>query len=159
MLKLKYNPIAIDVEIPADAKRAWKRLHVTSARFSLARPDEGETVAVSGYPLSSPVLVTTSGAIASSWEIAEKDLPRQVPGWFISHLSDSYLADLHVAHGNSGGPVYSVADGSVIGVCVAMLPDELEPKAAYNSGLSIMVPAKYVVALLTKHNLRWAGTN
>ncbi len=156
LLKLKYNPFTVDAVL-STPKGPVKIVHVASVKFSLARPDEGEPIAVSGYPLSLPALVTTSGAIASAWEVAEKDLPREVPGWFTSHLSDSYLADMHVSHGNSGGPIYSVADGSVIGVCVSILPDSLS-NAPYSSGLSLMVPAKYVVELLRKNHLKWTET-
>jgi len=31
------------------------------------RPRDGEHIAVSGYPLSSTVLITTSGIVASAW--------------------------------------------------------------------------------------------
>jgi hypothetical protein len=34
-------------------------------------------------------------------------------------IADSYLADMQVNGGNSGGPVYRVAEGGVIGVGVA----------------------------------------
>jgi S1-C subfamily serine protease len=158
LLKLKYNPFTIDAVLKTP-KGDVKIVPVKSAKFSLARPEEGEPIAVSGYPLSSAVLVSTSGAIASSWRVDQKDLPLGAPGAFTSHLSDLYLADMHVNHGNSGGPVYSLEDGSVIGVCVSFLKDSLDGREWYNSGLSLMIPAKYVVELLRKNHLKWTATN
>jgi S1-C subfamily serine protease len=149
LLKLNPNPFTIDVDLKTPNGDVQKIVQVKPARLSLGRPDEGEPVAVSGYPLRSPVMVTTSGAIASSWEVDQKT--------FSSHVSDSYLADMHVNHGNSGGPVFSIVDGSVIGVCVSIVPDSLG-SGYYNSGLSSIIPAKYVIELLKKHNLKWLST-
>lgn len=158
LLKLNANPFTNNAVLKTRNGDVKKIVQVKAARFSLGRPDEGEPIAVSGYPLRSSVMVTTSGAIASSWEVDQKDLPLGAPGAFLSHLSDSYLADIHVNHGNSGGPVFSVADGSVIGVCVSIVPDSMGG-SPYNSGLSSMIPAKYVIGLLKKHNLKWLSTS
>jgi S1-C subfamily serine protease len=139
-----------------------------------ARPRDGEAIAVSGYPLSSPVLVTTSGYLASSWgsDVQEVHVPG-APEWLTwPELADSYLADVHVNPGNSGGPVYSVRRGQVIGVCVSFALTAVvysdgshEPATvgnrplAYNSGLSNVVPVTYVLALLKKNNLKWTEAN
>ncbi len=66
LLKLRYNPFTTDAGVLHTAKGDVKILQVEAVKFSTSRPDEGEPIAVSGYPLSSPVLITTSGAIASS---------------------------------------------------------------------------------------------
>jgi len=145
LLKLKINPFTTQatLDTPTGKVNIWT---VASVRFDASRPQEGEPIAVSGYPFSSPVLVTTSGAIASAWEIDRKDLPVGPPEASITHLSDLYLADMHVNPGNSGGPVFSVTDGSVIGVCVATIT---------GAGLSFVVPAKYVIELLNKNHVKW----
>jgi S1-C subfamily serine protease len=92
-----------------------------AAKLSSKRPEEGEPIAVSGYPLRKTVLITTSGAVASSWDYDVKEVQSPgAPDWFrLPNIADSYLADMHVNPGNSGGPVYSVENGAVIGVCVA----------------------------------------
>ena len=154
LLKLNANPSVITAVLKTPNGSVRKIVQVVAAKFSLRRPEEGEPIAVSGYPLRSPVMVTTSGAIASSWEVDRRDMPPGTPGALLSRLADSYLADIHVNHGNSGGPVFSVTDGSVIGVCVSIVPDSMGD-SPYNSGLSSMVPAKYVIELLKKHNLKW----
>jgi hypothetical protein len=46
----------------------------------------------------------------------------------------------------------------VIGVCVSIVPDSMG-SSPYNSGLSSMIPAKYVIELLKKHNLKWVSTS
>jgi S1-C subfamily serine protease len=171
LLKLKRNPFK--GEMGKFMKVGDKEIEYAhkAAMLSPGRPREGEAIAVSGYPLSSTVLITTSGNLASSWsyDIAEVQIPG-APAWFRkSDIADSYLADVHVNGGNSGGPVYSVENGRVIGVCVAfdmapVLYGDGRKEAArienrpvfYNSGLSIVVPIRYVIDLLKKHNLRWA---
>jgi S1-C subfamily serine protease len=74
---------------------------------------------------------------------------------------------MHVNPGNSGGPVYSIEEGKVIGVCVAydMAPvvygdGNHEPASAgnrpffSNSGLAVVIPVRYVADLLKNHNLK-----
>src|SRR5438132_584434 len=60
--------------------------------LELEIPADGEPIAISGYPLAEPTLVTTSGHIACSWTI--------------HNHQDHYLADVTANPGNSGGPVY-----------------------------------------------------
>lgn len=119
---------------------------------------DGEFIAVSGYPLALPALVTTSGGIASAFllDVQNKRLPGGPDGFTIPDIADSYLADIAVNPGNSGGPVYRVGNASVIGVCVAFHPAEARQGAQsspffYNSGLSIIVPIKYGLELLSRH--------
>jgi S1-C subfamily serine protease len=119
---------------------------------------DGEPIAVSGYPMAEPALVTTSGGIASAFgtDIQEIQLAQGPPGFTVPDTADSYLANVAVNPGNSGGPVYRVTDGSVIGVCVAfrVASGQLESQPSpffYNSGLSIVVPIKYGQALIARH--------
>lgn len=136
------------------------------SRVALAhdeRPRDGDPVAISGYPLSETVMITTSGALASSWGIDIKDVPigGVHAGFTIPDIKDSYFVDASVNPGNSGGPVYSIVDSSVIGVCVAYRAVEVRAGdnpvrdtqgnfLTYNSGLSIAVPIKYGLELLSR---------
>ena len=63
------------------------------------RPQEGEPIATSGFPLGKQILMTTSGTIASSWDWDLREVP--VPGstGTKSIVEDVYLADLHVNGG------------------------------------------------------------
>ena len=111
---------------------------------------------MSGYPLSYPTLITTAGIIASAWDSNSMDVVPEgaPPGFTIPDMPDSYLADVAVNPGNSGGPVYLQDDGSVIGVCVAFTIAEAGNGGVplrYNSGLSIVVPIRYAVDLLSRH--------
>lgn len=126
------------------------------ARLDLSRPRDGELIAVSGYPLSNPTLITTSGIIASAWasesmEVAPEGAPE---GFTMPEIVDSYIADVAVNPGNSGGPVYIGQDGRTIGVCVAFRIADAGTEAMplrYNSGLTIVVPIQYGVELLRRH--------
>jgi S1-C subfamily serine protease len=137
------------------------------ATLSPARPHDGEHVAVSGYPLSGTVLITTSGSVASAWAYTTEQVhpPNAPPGFMMPNEIDSYLVDMHVNHGNSGGPVYSAENGAVIGICVSfnLAPVEhngnntnsTDQSLSFNSGLANVVPARYVIDLLKKRSLQW----
>jgi S1-C subfamily serine protease len=119
--------------------------------------DDGEPVFTSGFPLNIPVLITTSGAIASStpWNINRAD----------QTLDDSLLVDISINHGNSGGPVFSTKSGEVIGLIDAFenaRPDVTNPAFAqlrnllvYNSELALAVPSGHIVDLLKKNHVQF----
>jgi S1-C subfamily serine protease len=159
LLKLENNPFGCNV--PAIISGGPGLLH-KAAVLSPTRPREGERIAVSGYPFGSPVLVTTSGNLASAWtdDTEYVQVPGAPQGFKMPDVADSYLADMHVNPGNSGGAVYSVEDEAVIGVCVAfhtapvMNGDQIAGPLSYNSGISIVVPIPYAIDLLKKHNLK-----
>jgi S1-C subfamily serine protease len=138
------------------------------AVLSIGRPDDGEGIATSGYPLSEAVLLTTSGTVASSWAFFENqsNSPDARTGFAKTSFEDRYLADLRVNHGNSGGPVYSIVTGAVIGVCKGFEDADVETHAVpsisfegkpliYNSGVSWVIPARYAAALLDKNKVEW----
>jgi S1-C subfamily serine protease len=139
------------------------KLSIDVAELSADRPRDGESVAISGYPLNERVLVTTSGAIATAWGLDVQEVtPAGMPSDFSQpDFMDCYLADVAVNGGNSGGPVYRVEDGTVIGVCRAYrgapvmagdTPAILEGKGlAFNSGLSQVVPIRYAEDLVGRH--------
>ena len=126
------------------------------ASLTLERPRDGEDIAVSGYPLANPTLITTAGIIASAWGTETMNVvPEGAPtGFSMPDIKDSYIADVAVNPGNSGGPVYLRERGHVVGVCVAFRIAEADAGGVplqYNSGLSIVVPINYGVDLLGRH--------
>jgi S1-C subfamily serine protease len=124
-------------------------------------------VATSGYPFGTPNLITSTGYIASAWAVELDEVPDPLGrGTRLRGVADSYLADMHINGGNSGGPVYRTAEGAVIGVCVAtrgaeswlpggdpaMTPDG---PVLHNSGIASVVPAAYVRDLLAHAGSTW----
>lgn len=153
LLKLKTNKIPSMFGNLPPLALAPVNLHPT-------RPEDGVTIGISGYPLSQTVLVTTGGYLATSWafEVRELESPGTPIFYQQPYIADSYLADIHVNPGNSGGPVYLASDGSVIGVCVAFIKNDVKDEQSnilsyYNSGLTIVVPAQYISELLIKHGV------
>ena len=124
--------------------------------LNLDRPEDGVAIGISGYPLNQSVLVTNGGFMATSWafELQELKLPGTPEFYRKLDIADSYLADINVNPGNSGGPVYLASDGSVIGVCVGYLPTTVRDDKGgvtnyhYNTGLAVVVPSRYVSDLL-----------
>ena len=124
--------------------------------LNLDRPEDGVAIGISGYPLNQSVLVTNGGFMATSWAFDLQELKSPGTPEFYRKLdiADSYLADINVNPGNSGGPVYLASDGSVIGLCVAYLPTNVRDDKGsvqncyYNTGLAIVVPSRYVCELL-----------
>jgi S1-C subfamily serine protease len=95
--------------------------------------------------------------MATSWttEAEQAQIPGALPGITRPDIADSYLADVRVNPGNSGGPVYSVDRAQVIGVAVPreVIPPDHRP-LVYNSGLTNVIPVQYVVELLKKNNVK-----
>lgn len=146
-------------------------ISVAPAKLAADRPDEGLPIATSGYPFGHPVLITTSGSLASSWELQDTSSP-----FVTADANDIYLGDLSVNGGNSGGPVYSIKDGTVIGICGGFLTALVVDQSGkpfivgsasapakrsssgrilyYNSGLAEIVPARYILDLLRKNKIK-----
>jgi hypothetical protein len=145
------------------------------ATLDTSTPREGAAIAVSGYPFALNSLVTNSGSLACAFfpDFADDPLPDPPPvddaddqkGVRVVDIrtpgppaANRFLADLEVNGGNSGGPVYLVETGAVIGVCVATRvapvtragqPAMLDGEPlGYSSGLTHVVPAVYVAAML-----------
>jgi S1-C subfamily serine protease len=150
--------------------------HPKQAVLYLGPLHDGDAITVSGYPLNQNVLITTSGAIASSDALEIQMIrPPGAPEYFsLPDIADSYVADVRVNPGNSGGPVYLTKSGTVVGVCVSFQPASVmsktngeyrevtQPNGAplvYNSGLSVVVPAKYVADLLKQNRVKFQSTN
>lgn len=159
LLKLKKNPFKSEVRsgIVIAGQKDVPLLFGT-AILDPTRPKDGVAVGISGYPLLETVLVTNAGWIASSWAFDVVEEPRL-------DFADIYLADIETNPGNSGGPVYLIENAAVIGVCVAVKTAPVRDqegkgvnKLYYSSGLTKVIPARYVVELLKKHNLNWSGS-
>jgi S1-C subfamily serine protease len=121
-----------------------------SATFAQDRCREGTEIAVSGYPLGEPSLVTNAGVLASDFTL----LPG--PG----KSQERLLGDLTANPGNSGGPVYSVQDANVIGILVAgRLTPLAEGEGAVSAGLALIVPATVGAAFLEKNGVEPATSH
>jgi S1-C subfamily serine protease len=132
----------------------------SEARLSIGLPDEGTDVLISGYPFMEPSLVTQRGMIASH---ARRSNIENTSAY--ESVSDVLFVDAMMNEGDSGGPVYLPSSSDVIGVAEGFLnapngiqTNELQPRrvpltAFSNSGLSFVIPAKYVLALLQRNNV------
>ena len=138
-------------------------------RLNTDRPRDGASVAISGYPLGETVLVTNAGMIASSWSVTTDEIPHpSFPALKLPEIRDTYLADVQTNPGNSGGPVYSTSDGSIVGVLVdGKLTNVLaggEPifvkglPISADAGLSLVVPIKYGIEILERHGVEWTAS-
>ena len=133
------------------------------AKLDQSPPPEGQTVLVSGYPLSIPLLVTQKGMIASEpFSVVQMQRPNALAGSLTPEIEDSILLDAEVNPGIDGGPVYLPGEHSVIGICDAYEPSAISatqrpqtvvPGAAQNSGLAVVIPIKYAIALLQKNKI------
>lgn len=124
----------------------------TVARISVQRPTDGDSVFTCGFPLRSRTMVTTWGHVASAWSTSvlknegdnETDEGRDLD----AELIDVYTLDLRVDHGDSGSPVLSSKDQTVIGMIVET-----------RGSLAKAVPSKYIAALLDSNHIPWTYTN
>lgn len=105
---------------------------------------DGIDLAVSGYPMQEPCLVTNAGILASAFTVALQ----------AGALEERCLGDFTANPGNSGAPVYKVNDAIVIGVCLAVgQRPTVEDAGGQDTGLTLIVAAKEVRALLDKNGL------
>jgi len=147
-------------ELPAPVNTSGNEIKpiINAASLRLRAPRDGTQIAISGFPLNTPVLITSSGWLASSsGEYAAGNAPPSPPGdSAASETADVYLANMRIIRGNDGGPVYSAENGEVIGVGTTfqITPAEgTNESIIYNSGLGLIIPSKYIVELVKKHKL------
>lgn len=167
LLKLRRNPFKGEVGSIVGNKEL--SLVVDTVTLNQNKPKDGAAVGISGYPLGEPVLVTNVGWMATSWafNIKEIPVPESPESFYRPQVADSYLADVEINPGNSGAPVYLIENGKVIGVCVASKPAPVRDQQgnnvildgkelSYSSGLTVVVPSRYIIDLLNKHSLNWS---
>ena len=158
LIQAMQNPFGTEqrpfIKAPAPDTDVYPLLGLATLSTSEVR--DGEQIGVSGYPLAEPALVTTSGGIASALgvNIQQAQALGVPPGYTIPNTANTYLADVTVNPGNSGGPVYRISDGGVIGVCVTFRIGRGSNGTDIfinNSGLSVVVPIKYGRELIARH--------
>jgi S1-C subfamily serine protease len=142
----------------------------TVALLEAARPEDGEDVMISGFPMGYRYVLNSAGIIACAWGDQGIDhfLEHSEQGFAADAPLDRYLVDISVNPGNSGGPCYRVTDQRVVGICEAFqlievefedngrdgdddtAPDIDDPQRSVlqNADITFVVPAKYVIALL-----------
>jgi len=142
----------------------------TVAKLEAERPEDGEDVMISGFPMGYRYVLNSAGIIACSWGDHGIDhfLEGREQGFIAAGPLDRYLVDISVNQGNSGGPCYRVGDQRVLGICealqlieaefgdrgsdadcdAAVAVDDSQRSVLQKADITFVVPAKYVVALL-----------
>lgn len=173
ILRLAQNPFSPRMGTGVNGANLRIRA-VAGTKLQTELPSEGEEVLVSGYPLpsESPTLVTQRGMVASlSFEDVQAPAPSPSAPLRIPDIADIILVDLSVNPGNSGGPFYMSGTGNIVGICHGYLPSPVvwSPGQApvfraiggslqeltQNSGLAVVEPIKYAVALLAKNKIAY----
>src|SRR5262245_42700067 len=143
------------------------RYPATVAELDADRPEDGEYVMISGFPLGYRYLLNSSGMIACSWgdQGIQPTLEELEAGATAEVPLDRYMVDINVNPGNSGGPCYRVTDQRVLGICEAFQlieveladdrrdaadhgVDETQHAAFQKADITFVIPTKYVIALL-----------
>jgi S1-C subfamily serine protease len=155
LLRLLANPFAMS----ASGRRSSKGqvFEPQVAILDPRRPTDGAAVAVSGFPLDQPWLITTSGHVASAWAADVGDEPNLDDADYQPDIADRYVIDAQTNTGNSGGPVYLIDSGAVIGVLINNLLANLVgeyTQLGVNANLGELVPVPYVVELMERHGVK-----
>jgi S1-C subfamily serine protease len=163
ILQLTQNPFLAAFRLGIKTGDKEPKVALSVAKLDQSLPPEGQTVLVSGYPLSSPTLVTQKGMVASeTYTVVQVQHPSAPAGSLTSDVEGAMLLDAVVNPGNSGGPVYLPGERSVIGICEAYEPSPIfttqPPPAAVsavgqNSGLAVVIPIKYAITFLQKNKI------
>lgn len=124
---------------------------------------EGQAVAFTGFPIGgvlgfSPV--THRGTISSITPIAlpspvARDLSARNVARLREGVFDIFQLDATAYPGNSGGPLYDPETGQVLGVInMVFVKGTKESMLSQPSGITYAIPAKFIVEMLRKHDLR-----
>jgi S1-C subfamily serine protease len=163
ILQLAQNPFSATFRLGIKIGDKQPKVTLSVAILDQSLPPEGQTVLVSGYPLSIPTLVTQKGMVASeTYTVVQTQRPNAPVGLLNTEVEDTILLDAVVNPGNSGGPVYLPGGRSAIGICDAyqqspifttQRPQTAVPGVGQNSGLAVVIPIKYAIALLQKNKI------
>jgi S1-C subfamily serine protease len=163
ILQLAQSPFSEAFRLGTKTSDKEPKVTLGVAKLDQSLPPEGQTVLVSGYPLSIPTLVTQKGMIASEpFSVVQMQRSNALAGSLTPEIEDSILLAAEVNPGIGGGPVYLPGEHSVIGICDAyepspifatQRPQTVVPGAAQNSGLAVVIPVKYAIALLQKNKI------
>jgi S1-C subfamily serine protease len=172
ILQPSQNPFAPGFRVGVQIGTQTPSAPVSVAKLKDDLPPEGQSALVSGYPLSIPTLVTQKGMVASeTYALLETHPPNAPAGFTMPEAEDIILLDAVVNPGNSGGPVYLVGADSVIGVCEGFrwsplftnksnpVPVSDTEFLTENSGLAVVIPIKYAIALLQKNKILTPAIN
>lgn len=103
-----------------------------------------------------PVLVTTSGHIASAWSVDFKDaLVSDGEGGYVPvDIADRYLADVQTNPGNSGGPAFALLDGTVVGMLVQTRLASLEGLPNKTpADIGVLIPSTTIVSFAAQRDV------
>ena len=126
------------------------------------RAEEGQEVAITGYPLGSLLglyPITHAGIISA---IKERSFPAyqrsQLTAERVRRLRSSfevYQIDANAYPGNSGSPLYDPVTQTVLGVVQSVAVREKSQTSAIESptGFTYAVPSRFVLALLARNGL------
>ncbi len=119
-------------------------------KLSSARPEDGTLLEAAGLPwLTGGALVENIGHLAENVLLQPGNFIAKAPAATDTarptKLREFYLADLKSDEGMSGGPVYLVDTGAVIGVVHGYTTND--PR------LAVLVPARYAIELLKNNNV------
>ena len=163
ILQLTQSPFSEAFRLAIKVGDKEPKVTIGVAKLDQSLPPEGQTVLVSGYPLSIPTFVTQKGMIASeTFTAAQMKGPSARADSVTPEIEDAMFLDAVVNPGISGGPVYLPGEHSVIGICEAYGPSDIfggrraqtvGVGVGQNSGLAVVIPIKYAIALLQKNKI------
>jgi hypothetical protein len=135
------------------------------ARLSLEPPEHGTAVVLSGYPNGRKQLSRISGRLVDATFLSEIGVRNEpAPGWIDRMLARGiYLGDMDTKGGYSGGPVFLVDTGAVVGVCSAIMLLNVSGAGAaplrfplrHGPKITVFIPAAEVARILHAHGIPW----
>jgi hypothetical protein len=135
------------------------------ARLSLEPPEHGTAVVLSGYPNGRKQLNRIPGRLVDATFLSEVGVRNEpAPGWIDRMLARGiYLGDMDTEPGYSGGPVFLVDTGGVVGVCSSIMLLNVSAAGAaplrfplrYRSKITVLIPAAAVAGILHAHGVPW----
>jgi S1-C subfamily serine protease len=129
-----------------------------SLAIDLKPPQAGRFILVSGFPLGSWTPAIQFGLLSAT----ENIYPNAPIGRLPKDTGQLLQISVSANHGNSGGPVIDLSSGRVVGVILSIVPAPLaiDGKQVWGdqgydmSGIMLAAPAKWVNALLSRHNVK-----